>query len=136
MSEQAQAVLGRLPEILAIGDRAQFQKGENRDRIAGGLRAVVVLLHAQNQVRGIARGLPEATVGLVVKLRQHRLSERQREFQVLWLECRLVKVNHAAEQVSVGIEQLHIVPLTFAPTMIKNTTADPIGTALYFGDGL
>ena len=117
MGKQAQAFRGSFLEILAVGDGAEFQQRENRNGIARRLRAVVILFHAQNQVRGVGRRLPETAVFIVVKLRQHRVGQRYGEFEMLRLERGFVKVDHPGEQECVGIEQLNRVAFTVAPSV-------------------
>ena len=109
-------------EIFPVGNRAEFEQREDGDGIAGGLRAVIVFLHSQDQVRGVGRCLPKAAVVLVVKPREHRLSECQGEFEVLRIERGFVKVDHSGEQKGIGVEQLHFVPFPIAPAMVERAS--------------
>ena len=78
-------------EILAPGDGGQFQQRERGDGIAGRLRAVVIVLHAQNQIRRVGGALPEAAVFRVVKFRDHCLRQCDGEIEMPGCQRGLVK---------------------------------------------
>ena len=93
-------------EIFAAGDGGQLQQRERGDGIAGRLRAVVIVLHAQNQILRVGGALPETAVLRVVKFRDHRFGQCDGEIEMLRLQRGLVKLDDAGQQERVAFEQL------------------------------
>ena len=98
---------------------AEFQQRERGDGIAGRLRAVVIVLHAQNQILRVGGALPETAVFRVVKFRDHRLGQFNGKIQMLRFQRGFVKFDDAGEQKRVAFEQLHVVALAVAPAVKK-----------------
>ena len=104
-------------EIFAAGDGGKLQQGQRGDGIAGRFGAVVIVLHAQNQVLRPGGALPETAIGRVVKFHNHCLSERDGEIKRLRFQRGFIKVNDPGEQERVGFKQLHVVARAIAPAM-------------------
>jgi hypothetical protein len=62
MRKQPQSIFRGVREIFPAGDAAEHQQRQGRDGISARLRAVVIILHAQNQIPGVGGALPEAAV--------------------------------------------------------------------------
>src|SRR5258706_13291450 len=114
--EQTQRLLRSLGKILPLGYLSKLQHNPGCDRVARGLRSVVVVLHAQDQIARARRALEETALFRVVKKVEHPLSEGKRKTQMFRVEGGLVQLNTSAGQVPVGLKQLHVVPLGVAPT--------------------
>src|SRR5207237_3527148 len=71
------------------------------------------------QAGRIRHRLPEAAVFPVVKLREHRVGQREREFELLRIKRGLVEINHAGEEKGIGIEELNRITFAVAPAMVK-----------------
>ena len=117
MRKQSQRRLGRLFEIFAAGDGGQFQQRERGDGIAGRLRAVVIVLHPQNQILRVGCALPETAVLRVVKFRNHRFRQFDGEIEMLRLQRGFVKLDNAGKQERVAFEQLDVVAFAVAPAV-------------------
>ena len=96
---------------------ASFSSASVATELPRRFRAVVIVLHAQNQILRVGGALPETAVFRVVKFRNHRFGQFDGKIQMLRLQRGFVKFNDAGEQERVAFEQLHVVALAVAPAM-------------------
>src|SRR6185503_18947968 len=102
LGKQAQTLVGGGAVILAVREGGKLEQGEDGHGVRGRLGAVVILLHAKDEIRAASRALPEAAFLLVVKPGQHGIREVDGELQVLRLERDLVKFQDAREKAGIS----------------------------------
>ena len=120
--EQLQRRFGRLAEILTASDGGEFQQRERGNGIAAWFRAVVIILHAENQIGRAGGALPEAAIRGVIKSFNHRLGQFAGEIQMLRFQRRLVKLDDTVEQEGITFEQLNIVTFAVTPAVKERAT--------------
>jgi hypothetical protein len=119
IGEELNRFVCSVPKILPFSNRSEPQQGHHGYGISTGLRAVVVVFHAQDEIFGISSALPKAAMIFVVEALDHAVGQRNGEVEMLGLQRRFIQFNDSAEHEGIAFKQLSRVTLPIAPAVIQ-----------------
>src|SRR5215213_3297345 len=114
--EKTKGFVRGVGKVLPLAYLSKLQHYAGGDRVARGLRSVVVVFHPQDQIARAGRALKEAALFGIVKKGENPFSEQKRKTQGFRVESGLVQINASGSEVPIRLKKLHVVPLGVAPT--------------------